>query len=75
MRACRPTRANSLKARQDDIVAGRRHPFGGRIVDNEGRERLGNHAALGKMDFYVEGARASCRASEAWYLGGSEDGP
>ncbi len=45
---------------QADIVAGRRHPFGGPVKDQGGKERVAagkvlSDEQLGVMDYYVEG--------------------
>jgi len=50
-----------VKARQADLVAGRLHPFSGRIVDSEGkvRQEAGTMSdeAMNRMDFYVAGVQ------------------
>ena len=50
-----------VATRQADIAAGRMHPFGGRLIDNEGRERQasGNPSdeALARMTWYVQGVQ------------------
>ncbi|WKB52273.1 BMP family ABC transporter substrate-binding protein [Eleftheria terrae] len=48
-----------VRARGQAIASGVFHPFSGRIVDNEGRQRLAggemDEAAISAMDYYVEG--------------------
>ncbi len=48
-----------VKARRDDIAAGRFHPFAGRIVDNDGKVRQEkgtmDDELLNRMDYYVAG--------------------
>jgi simple sugar transport system substrate-binding protein len=50
-----------VAARQAEIAAGRVHPFGGRLIDNEGRERQssGNPSdeTLAGMTWYVQGVQ------------------
>jgi simple sugar transport system substrate-binding protein len=54
-----------VRAREADLVAGRLHAFGGRIVDNTGRERQPAQARtmpdarIQAMDFLVEGVSGS----------------
>jgi basic membrane protein A and related proteins len=48
-----------VQRRQAEIVAGRLHPFSGRLVDNGGRPRLDggtmSDAAIQQMDWFVDG--------------------
>jgi basic membrane protein A len=50
-----------VEARQAEIVAGRFHPFSGRIVDNTGKVRQESGTltdeALNRMDYYVQGVQ------------------
>ncbi|MDR2173233.1 MAG: BMP family ABC transporter substrate-binding protein [Burkholderiales bacterium] len=51
-----------LKAAEADIASGKRHPFTGPMLDNEGKERLARgqtitDETLLKMDYYVEGVQ------------------
>jgi simple sugar transport system substrate-binding protein len=50
-----------VAARQADTAAGRMHPFGGRLVDNEGRERqssgIPSDEVLAGMNWYVQGVQ------------------
>ena len=50
-----------VAARQADIVAGRAHPFGGRLIDNEGRERqssgMPSDETLAGMNWFVQGVQ------------------
>jgi simple sugar transport system substrate-binding protein len=51
-----------LKAVEADIASGKRHPFTGPMLDNEGKERLARgqtitDETLLKMDYYVEGVQ------------------
>lgn len=51
--------AKAVRAREVDIVAGRFHPFAGRLVDQAGTVRQANgtldDAALGRMNWFVQG--------------------
>ena len=55
--------AARVEARKADIVAGRFHPFSGRIVDNNGRVRQAGgampDAQIATMNFFVEGVVGS----------------
>ena len=54
-----PAVAARVDARKSDIVAGRFHPFSGRIVDSEGRVRQAGgtmaDAQIATMNYFVEG--------------------
>lgn len=55
-----------VEQRQADIVAGRFHPFSGRIVDSAGKVRqesgtMGDEA-LNRMDYYVQGVQGQLPA-------------
>lgn len=54
-----PAAAARVDARKSDIVAGRFHPFSGRIVDSEGRVRQAGgtmaDAQIATMNYFVEG--------------------
>ena len=51
--------AEAVRAREADIVAGRFHPFSGRLVDQAGRERQAggtmSDAALSSMNWFLAG--------------------
>lgn len=55
--------ASAVEARRRAIVAGRFHPFSGRIVDTEGRARLASgrmdDTAIATMNWFVEGVTGS----------------
>jgi simple sugar transport system substrate-binding protein len=50
-----------VRARRDEIAAGRFHPFSGRIVDSQGRVRQESGTmsddALNRIDYYVQGVQ------------------
>lgn len=50
-----------VRARRDEIAAGRFHPFSGRIVDSQGRVRQESGTmsddALNRVDYYVQGVQ------------------
>jgi simple sugar transport system substrate-binding protein len=54
---------DEVEARRADIVAGRFHPFSGRLVDNQGRLRQAGGTladdALQRMDWFVQGVVTS----------------
>ena len=49
----------AVRAREADIIAGRFHPFAGRLVDQAGRERQAggtmDDATLSRMNWFVQG--------------------
>ena len=53
--------AARLQTREKEIASGRFHPFSGRLLDNEGRQRQASgtmdDALLNRMDFYVAGVQ------------------
>jgi len=54
-----PKMAKRVRAREADIVAGRFHPFSGRLLDSSGAERQAggtmSDASLSTMDWFVQG--------------------